>query len=135
MSKTPFTIQQLIPQEEKLEVAQHKSELFIGIPKETSYQERRLCLTPDAVYSLTSHGHRVMMEAGAGTGAGYCDTEYSEAGAEITADTKKVFGCPIILKVEPPTKDEIAMLQLEAILISAIQIKTRKKEYFESLAK
>jgi len=135
MSKTPFTIQQLIPQEEKLEVARHKSELFIGMPKETSYQERRLCLTPDAVYSLTSHGHRVMMETGAGLGAGYCDQEYSEAGAEVTADTKKVFGCPIILKVEPPTKAEIAMIQPETILISAIQIKTRKKEYFELLSK
>jgi alanine dehydrogenase len=135
MSITPFTKQQLIPQEEKLEVARHKSELFIGIPKETSYQERRICLTPDAVYSLTSHGHRVMIEAGAGLGAGYCDKEFSDAGAEMTADTKKVFGCPIILKVEPPTKEEIVMLQLETILISAIQIKTRKKEYFESLAK
>lgn len=135
MAKTPFTIQQLLPQEEKLEVARHKSELFIGIPKETSYQERRICLTPDAVYSLTSHGHRVLIEAGAGLGAGYCDKEYSEAGAEITADTKKVFASPIILKVEPPTKEEIAMIKPETILISAIQIKTRKKEYFESLSK
>ncbi|CAM3303000.1 alanine dehydrogenase [Flavobacterium longum] len=135
MSLTPFTKQQLLPQEEKLEVARHKSELFIGVPKETSYQERRICLTPDAVYSLTSHGHRVLMEAGAGLEAGYCDKEYSEAGAEMTADTKKVFGCPIILKVEPPTQDEIDMLKPETILISAIQIKTRKKEYFEALSK
>ena len=57
MAITPFTKQQLLPQEEKLEVYRHKSELFIGIPKETSYQERRICLTPDAVNSLTSHGH------------------------------------------------------------------------------
>lgn len=134
MSLTPFTKQQLLPQEEKLEVARHKSELFIGVPKETSYQERRICLTPDAVYSLTSHGHRVLMETGAGLEAGYCDKEYSEAGAEMTADTKKVFGCPIILKVEPPTKEEIDMLKPETILISAIQIKTRKKEYFEALS-
>lgn len=135
MSLTPFTKQQLLPQEEKLEVARHKSELFIGVPKETSYQERRICLTPDAVYSLTSHGHRVLMEAGAGLEAGYCDKEYSESGAEMTADTKKVFSCPIILKVEPPTQDEIEMLKPETILISAIQIKTRKKEYFEALSK
>lgn len=135
MSLTPFTKQQLIPQEEKLEVARHKSELFIGIPKETSFQERRICLTPDAVYSLTSHGHRVMIEAGAGLGAGYCDKEYSDAGAEMTADTKKVFGCPIVLKVEPLTMDEVAMLQPKSIIISAIQIKTRKKEYFEALSK
>lgn len=135
MSLTPFTAQQLIPQEEKLEVERHKSELFIGIPKETSFQERRICLTPDAVNSLVSHGHRVMIESKAGLSAGYCDSEYSEAGAEVTADTKKVFRCPILLKVEPLTMDEIKMVNPEAIVISALQIKTRKKEYFEELAK
>ena len=40
---SPFSKMQLLPQEEKLEIARHKSELFIGIPKETSYQERRIC--------------------------------------------------------------------------------------------
>ena len=59
MALTPFTKQQLLPQEEKLEIARHKSELFIGIPKETSYQERRICLTPDAVNSLTSRDARI----------------------------------------------------------------------------
>ena len=103
MSFTPFTKQQLLPQEEKLEIMRHKSELFIGIPKETSYQERRICLTPDAVNSLTAHGHRVMMEAGAGESSSYSDKEYSDAGAEITNDTKKVLSCPMLLKVEPPT--------------------------------
>ena len=135
MSLTPFTKQQLLPQEEKLEIARHKSELFIGIPKETSYQERRICLTPDAVNSLTSHGHRVLLESGAGESSSYSDKEYSHAGAEITNDTKKVFGCPMILKVEPPTKVEIEMMQTNAVLISAIQLKTQKKEYFESLVK
>ncbi len=135
MSLTPFTRQQLLPQEEKLEVARHKSELFIGIPKETSYQERRICLTPDAVNSLTSHGHRVLLEAGAGESSSYSDKDYSDNGAEITQDTKKVFGCPIILKVEPPTLEEIEMMTQSAILISAIQLKTRKTAYFEALTK
>jgi len=134
MSITPFSKHQLIPQEEKLEIAKHKSELFIGIPKETSYQERRICLTPDAVNSLTSHGHRVLMEAGAGESSSYFDKEYSDAGAEITNDTKKVFSCPMILKVEPPTLDEIEMMNPQTILISAIQLKTQKKAYFEALA-
>ena len=135
MAITPFTKQQLIPQEEKLEIAKHKSELFIGIPKETSYQERRICLTPDAVNSLTSHGHRVMIESGAGLSSSYSDKEYSDAGAEMTANPQKVLSCPIILKVEPLTLNEIAMINPEAIVISAIQLKTRKKEYFEALTK
>lgn len=135
MSLTPFTKQQLLPQEEKLEIARHKSELFIGIPKETSYQERRICLTPDAVNSLTYHGHRVLIESGAGLSSSYSDKEYNDAGAEITSDTSKVFGCPMLLKVEPPTLQEIEMIQPNTILISAIQLKTQKKEYFEALMK
>ena len=135
MSLSPFTKEQLLPQEETLEIAKHKSELFIGIPKETSHQERRICLTPDAVNSLTSHGHRVMVEAGAGESSSYSDKEYSDAGAEITQDPKKVFGCPMILKVEPASLAEIEMINQNTIIISAIQIKTRKKEYFEALTK
>ncbi len=135
MSLSPFTKEQLLPQEETLEIAKHKSELFIGIPKETSHQERRICLTPDAVNSLTSHGHRVMVEAGAGESSSYSDKEYSDAGAEITQDPKKVFGCPMILKVEPASLAEIEMINQITIIISAIQIKTRKKEYFEALTK
>lgn len=135
ISITPFTKQQLLPQEEKLEIARKKGELFIGIPKETSYQERRICLTPDAVSSLVCHGHRVMIESGAGENASYSDKEYSEAGAEVTQDTQKVFGCPMILKVEPPTVAEINMMNNQAILISAIQLKTKKREYFEALTK
>nr|WP_315202614.1 alanine dehydrogenase [uncultured Flavobacterium sp.] len=135
MSLSPFTKEQLLPQEEKLEIARHKSQLFIGIPKENSYQERRICLTPDAVNSLTYQGHRVMIESGAGVSSSYSDKEYSEAGAEITQDTKKVFGCPMILKVEPPTIAEIEMMNQKTILISAIQLKTRKKSYFEALSR
>jgi alanine dehydrogenase len=131
---TPFTKQQLLPQEEKLEVGRFKRELFIGIPKETSYQERRICLTPDAVNSLTYEGHRVMIESGAGESSSYTDKEYSDAGAEITKDTKRVFGCPLLLKVEPPTLAEIEMINPETTIISAIQLKTKKKTYFEALA-
>lgn len=135
MSLTPFTKDQLIPQEEKLEIARQKSALFIGIPKETSYQERRICLTPDAVNALTAQGHRVLLEAGAGLSASYTDAEYNEAGAEITADTKKIFSCPLLLKVEPLTAQEIEEVNPQTIVISALQIKTRSKAYFEALAK
>ena len=135
MPITPFSKQQLLPQEEKLEIARHKSELFIGIPKETSYQERRICLTPDAVNSLVSHGHRILIESGAGESSSYSDKEYSDAGAEITQDPKKIFSCPMILKVEPPTMVEIELMNQGTVIISAIQLKTRKKVYFEALSK
>jgi len=134
MSFSPFSKFELMPQEEKLEVSKHKSELFIGLPKEISFQERRICLTPDGVNSLVSQGHSVLIECGAGESSSYTDREYAEAGAVLTNDTKKVFSCPIVLKVEPPTFEEIEMMNAGTTLISAIQIKTRKKEYFEALS-
>ncbi len=136
MSKklSPFSKQQLLPQEEMLEVLKRKGELFIGIPKETSFQEKRVCLTPDAVSALVTNGHRVLVEAGAGNDSKFSDHDYSEAGAEITKDTAKVFSCPMILKVEPPSLEEIKLINPQTILISALQLKTQHKKYFEALA-
>ncbi|SFC82676.1 alanine dehydrogenase [Zunongwangia mangrovi] len=136
MSKqvSPFTKEELIPQEEKLEIFKNKGELFIGIPKETSYQEKRICLSPDAVGAITAHGHRVMIESGAGNYANFSDKDYSDAGAEVTKDTQKVFSCPTILKVEPPSISELEMMNPQTILISALQIKTQSKAYFQKLA-
>ncbi len=131
---SPFTKEQLIPQEETLEIYKKRGDLFIGIPKETSYQEKRICLSPDAVAAITAHGHRVMIEAGAGKWARFSDKDYSDAGAEITKDTQKVFSCPIILKIEPPSLEELAFINPQTILISALQIKTQCKEYFQKLA-
>lgn len=132
---SPFSKQQLLPQEETLEVLRQKGELFIGIPKEKQYQEKRICLTPDAVNAITAHGHRVLIETGAGEGAHFTDMDYTDAGGEITKDTKKVFACPLLLKVEPPTLAEIAMINPQTTVISALQIKTQTKGYFEEMAK
>ncbi len=136
MSKptTPFSQRELIPQEEMLEIQKKKGELFIGLPKETSYQEKRVCLTPDAVAAVTAHGHRVLIESNAGLDANFTDRDYSEAGAEITKETAKVFACPIILKVEPPSLKELELINPQTILISALQLKTQEKSYFQKLA-
>ncbi|RXP57085.1 alanine dehydrogenase [Lutibacter sp. HS1-25] len=131
---SPFSIQELIPQEERLEITKEKGALVIGIPKETHYQERRVCLTPDAVAALTAQGNEFVIETGAGEGANFSDSEYSEAGAKISYDVKEVFGCHIILKVEPPSLDEIKMINPQSILFSALQLKTQTKKYFEALA-
>ncbi|RMB57359.1 alanine dehydrogenase [Dokdonia sinensis] len=134
ITTSPFTRAQLLPQEEMLEIAKKKGELFIGIPKETHFQEKRVCLNPDAVAALTANGHRVLVESKAGQGARYTDKDYSEAGAEVTGDTSKVFSCPMILKVEPPSLEELDMMNPQTVLISALQIKTQSKDYFEKLA-
>jgi alanine dehydrogenase len=133
--RTPFTTSQLIPQEETLEIARAKGELFIGLPREAYFQERRICLTPDAVKTIVNNGHRILIEKDAGLEAGYTDREYSEAGATITNNRNEVFECPIILKVEPPTLDELKLIKPRSVIISALQLKTRKKAYFEALEK
>ena len=137
MSKqfSPFSKEELLPKPEMLEIKKRKGELFIGIPKEMHLQEKRICLTPDAVAALTNHGHRIIIESGAGEGANYSDNEYSEAGAKISYSTEEVFGCNLILKVEPPTINEIKYINPQSVLFSALQLKTQNKKYFEGLAK
>jgi alanine dehydrogenase len=137
MSKqfSPFSKEELLPHPEMLEIKKQKGQLFIGIPKETHLQEKRICLTPDAVAALTAHGHRIIMETGAGDGANYTDNEYSEAGAKISYNSEEVFKCNLILKVEPPTSKEIILMQPQSTLFSALQLKTQDKKYFEALAK
>ncbi|MBJ2174553.1 alanine dehydrogenase [Aureibaculum sp. A20] len=137
MSKqySPFSKEQLMPKPEMLEIRKQKGELFIGIPKETHLQEKRICLTPDAVAALTNQGHRIIIESTAGDGANYTDSEYSEAGAQISYDAEEVFGCNLILKVEPPSLKEIEYINPQSVLFSALQLKTQNKKYFEALAK
>jgi len=131
---TPFSEKELIPKEEKLEVYKKNKKFLIGIPKENSFEEKRLCLTPDAVHALVGAGHRVIMENGAGEGSFYTDLQYSEAGAEMTQDPREVFAANIILKMNPPTLEEIEYLKPDCYLFSALQINLSSKEYFKKLS-
>ncbi len=132
---SPFTKEELLPKPEMLEILKKKDDLYIGIPKETHFQEKRICLTPKAVETLTENGHRIVVESGAGNGTNYTDTQYSEAGAKISYNARDVFASNIILKIEPPSLKEIEMMNPQSVLFSAMQIKTQNKSYFEALAK
>ena len=134
-SFSPFSKEDLLPQEEMLEVQKRKGELFIGLPKETYLGEKRVCLTPDAVSALCAHGHRIVVETGAGLHSSYSDKEYSEAGAKISDNVEEAFKCNIVLKVAPPTEKEVGYINPQSILISSLQLKTQSKAYFEQLAK
>jgi len=134
-SFSDFPVSELLPQEEKIAVLRKKGRLVIGVPKETCMQEKRIALTPEGVFLLTSHGHEVSVETGAGLGARYTDTDYSEAGAHIVYSAKEVFESSIILKIEPPSDEELDMLSAQQTLISALQIKTRNKNFFQQLMK
>ncbi|MCB9224697.1 MAG: alanine dehydrogenase [Crocinitomicaceae bacterium] len=123
----------LLPQEEMLAIGRKKGKLMIGIPKETTFQENRVALNPEAVQLLVSNGHQVLVETQAGKMASYQDVDYSEAGAEIAYDKAEVFKANIILKVAPPSADEIEMMPGNQTLISALQLTAHPKETLVSL--
>ncbi len=131
---TPFTEEELIPKAEKLEVIKKGKQFSIGVPKETCLNERRTCITPDAVQVLVEHGHEIIIESGAGQGSFFTDLQYSESGARITNDPKEAFGQDLILKINPPTEDEIEFMRPNTYLVSALQINLRDKDYFLKLA-
>ena len=125
----------LQPQEAMLEVKNKKNNLFIGIPKETSFQENRIALTPLSVGLLIQNGHEVVIEAGAGLAANFNDDHYSEQGARIVYDKKEVYKADIIIKIAPPTDDEVQMMKIGQVLFSALQMATIKAEFLQSLMK
>lgn len=123
----------LLPQEEMLEVGSKKKQLFIGMPKETSYQENRVALVPEGVAVLVNNGHRVVVEKNAGGAANFQDKEYADAGADIAYDIKKVYEADIILKVAPPSAEEIELLRPKQTLLSALQIPVQPKDFLKKL--
>ncbi len=125
----------LLPQEEMLEVARKKGNLFIGIPKETSFQERRVALVPETVSLLVANGHEVKVESKAGEGANFSDNDYSEAGAQICSSRKEIYECNIVFKVTPPSDDEVDLMPGNQTFISALQISIQPKEVLSKLMK
>jgi len=121
------------PQESMLEVKAQKNQLYIGIPKEVSFQENRIPLTPLSVALLVNNGHNVMLESNAGQAANFSDKDYSEQGALIVHDTRKIYEADIIIKIAPPTLGEIEMMKPGQILISALQISTLKSDCLQAL--
>lgn len=139
MVKDPELLKQLLkegnilPMEEMLEISKKKGKLQIGIPKEISFQERRVALVPEAVSFLVANGHNVRIEQGAGESSHFSDTEYSEAGAEICLSAQEIFDCDLILKVAPPSEEEVDMLRGSQTLISALQLGIQTKTILQKL--
>ena len=114
-------------------VGSKNSSLFIGMPKEKTFQEHRVSLTPYDVKILVENGHRIIIETGAGKESYYKDHDFSEAGAEISYSTEEVFQADILLKVAPPTLDEIQLLKNDQTLFSPLHLPTLDKEYIVKL--
>ncbi len=94
--------------------------LTVGVPKETAPGERLVAQVPEVTSRFVKKGMEVLVESGAGEASYHSDAEYESAGAKIV-DRAGAFGADIVLKVQPPDGEEIALLHEGSILVSFLQ--------------
>ncbi|MBT6235053.1 MAG: alanine dehydrogenase [Bacteroidetes bacterium] len=123
----------LQPQEKLLSLKKKKDSLTIGVPKETIFQEHRVPLSPMAVQLLVQQGHEIIIESRSGDKANFSDLEYSNAGATVTSSVNEVYKSELIIKIAPPTEDEIDLMQQNQVLISALQLVRTKSVIVKKL--
>jgi alanine dehydrogenase len=119
--------------EEKLDIKPKGAHMCIGIPKESSFNENRVALTPEAVGVLVANGHEVNIETMAGEGSSYTDKDYSEAGAKIIFERKQIFDCDILVKSAPVSEEECDFLKYNQYIISPIHLAVMKREILEKM--
>ncbi len=97
--------------------------MLIGCPKEIKPQEFRVGMTPDSVHEAIHHGHRVLVEKGAGAGAGFDDRAYEEAGATLVDGPERIFAeAELIVKVKEPQAVERRMLHEGQVLFTYLHL-------------
>jgi alanine dehydrogenase len=119
--------------EETLDVKPKSESLTIGIPKEDSFNENRIALTPEAVGVIVANGHDVNVETKAGEGANYSDKDYSDAGAKIIYNKQQVFESDIIVKSAPVSDEDCEYLRPNQYIISPIHLAVMKREILEKM--
>jgi len=124
----------LMPKESLQEVGKLKQSLYIGIPRETSFQENRIPLVPSSVALLVNNGHQAVVETGAGTGANFSDHDYSDVGARIAYSTPEVYQADLVLKVAPPSSDELSYIRDKQSLMSILQVGMQSSGYVQQLS-
>lgn len=95
--------------------------MIVGVPTETKDGEHRVALTPDGVRELTAHGHRVLVEAGAGTGSSISDREFAAAGAEVVGPDD-AWSAALVVKVKEPQPAEFAYLRSDLVLFTYLHL-------------
>src|SRR4029079_16515458 len=101
--------------------------MVIGIPREIKEQEFRVSLPPSAAYQLIRRTHQVIVEAGAGMGAGFPDSDYEAAGAQLVKTHKEVFERDdLIVKVKEPQESETPLLRKGQILFTYLHLAANK---------
>lgn len=111
----------------------NRKPLSIGIPKESSKYEKRIALRPESVAVLVANGIEVWIESGAGDEAKYFDREFNDVGAKIVYSAEEAFKADIVLKIAPPTLEEIEYMRQGKTLISALQTSTLTPDLLHAL--
>ncbi len=107
----------------------------IGIPKEIKTHEYRVGMTPAGVHELISHGHQVLIETNAGSGAGLSDEDYATVGAEVVATSSEVFErAEMIVKVKEPLAEERRRLREGQVLFTYLHLAPDQPQTFDLLA-
>ena len=95
--------------------------MIVGVPSETKAGENRVALTPDGVRELVTHGHRVLVERGAGEGSAIDDTELKAVGAELV-DEEQAWSAQVVVKVKEPQPSELRYLRADLILFTYLHL-------------
>jgi Alanine dehydrogenase len=111
-----------MPKEEHLETAFKSRRITIGIPSDTSDDEKRVALTPESVNLLVESDNEVIVQKGAGLGANYTDKDYSENGAIITDSPARVYSSDVIIKVAPFTEKDTDYLKGNQVVFSYLNV-------------
>jgi alanine dehydrogenase len=97
--------------------------MIIGVPREIKDHEYRVALLPSGVYQLLKRGHEVLVERGAGAGAGYPDADYEQAGATMLDDHRKLFAeTELVVKVKEPQPSEYELLRPGQMLFTYLHL-------------
>ena len=123
----------LYPKEVLAELGNSKKSLFIGIPKETDYQEKRIPLTPNSVAALVNFGFRITIEKDAGANSNFSDEEYIQAGADIVFNKEDVFKADAIIKSGPINPREVALMANHQVIFSPILLPIQTKSALKSM--
>jgi alanine dehydrogenase len=111
------------------------AQMLVGVPKEIKNNENRVAMTPAGVHELTVRGHQVLIEAGAGVGSGFQDSDYVSAGAALASSAKEVWDrAEMIVKVKEPIAPEYALMREGQILFTYLHL-AASRECTEAIVK
>lgn len=108
------------------------SHLTVGVPAESGEGERRVALVPATVAQLVKKGLRVVVQRGAGAAASFSDADYEAAGAKMV-DAKEALAADVVVKVRPPTREEVQGMKKGANVVSFVY-PGRNKELLDAMA-